>query len=187
MFHTTWTQNFEPDLIYLVILDDLDMMQGHKRLRRVLRCIPDTIRAVPSALSQFDMAALPGEASNDRFSKIWHLTRLVTSSVMFKHNFATYSEGWSPEISNAFFGSRIGPLVQQITGGKLPNGGQGPGIPRRSSGYNDCYCIKVVWSIRGYPFLKVYTYSEGQLLVYILIRAEDKIFYGWTIQCAGNP
>ena len=49
-----------------VTLDDLELSQGHKRLRRVLRSILDTIHAVPSALFQFDTTALPGEASNDK-------------------------------------------------------------------------------------------------------------------------
>ena len=50
----------------LVTLDDLDLTQGHKRLRRVLSSIPDTMYAVPSALFQSDTAALHCEASNDR-------------------------------------------------------------------------------------------------------------------------
>ena len=54
----------------LVTLDDLDLTEGHKRLRRMLRSIPDMIRVVPSALFQFDAAGLPGEASNDSYSKI---------------------------------------------------------------------------------------------------------------------
>ena len=69
MYHTTQTQNFEFDLFDLVTLDDLELTRGHKRLRRLFRSIPDTIHAVPSAFFQFDMAALPGEASNDRFKK----------------------------------------------------------------------------------------------------------------------
>ena len=48
----------------LVTLDDLELTQGHKRLRRVLRSIPATIHVVPSALFQSDMAALLGAASN---------------------------------------------------------------------------------------------------------------------------
>ena len=49
----------------LVTLDDLVLTQGHKRLKRVFRSIPDTIRVVPSSLFQFHTATLPGEASND--------------------------------------------------------------------------------------------------------------------------
>ena len=76
----------------LVTLDDPDLTQGHKRLRRILRSIQDTIHVATSALFQSNVAALPGEASNDRYSKIWPLARPVTSSVTFRQNFAIYSE-----------------------------------------------------------------------------------------------
>ena len=41
-------------------------------------------------LFQSDTAVLSGEASNDRLSIIWNLTRPVTSSVTFRQNFATF-------------------------------------------------------------------------------------------------
>ena len=66
MHHTTQSQNFKFGPFDFVTLDDLDLTQGHKRLRKVLRSIPDTIHVVPSALIQFGTAALPGEANNDR-------------------------------------------------------------------------------------------------------------------------
>ena len=53
MCHITQTQNVEFDLFDLVTLDILDLTQSHKRPRRVLRSIPDTIHIVPSALFQF--------------------------------------------------------------------------------------------------------------------------------------
>ena len=64
----------------IVTLDGHELSQGHKRLRRVLKSILDTVHAVPSALFQFDTAALPGGASKDKKSKNWRLTP-VTSSV----------------------------------------------------------------------------------------------------------
>ena len=64
MHHTTQTQHFKFDPFDLVILDDLDLTQGHKGLRRVLGSIPETIHVVPSALYQFNTAVLPGEASD---------------------------------------------------------------------------------------------------------------------------
>ena len=67
MYRTTQTQNLEFNLFDLVTLDDLDLTQCHKRLRRVLRRIPDTIHVVPSALFQSDMAAVPGEVNIDRY------------------------------------------------------------------------------------------------------------------------
>ena len=69
MYHTVQTQIFEFGF-YLVTLDDLDLTQGHKRLRRVLKSNPDTIHVVLSALFHCDTAALPGEGSNDRLSEI---------------------------------------------------------------------------------------------------------------------
>ena len=60
------TQNFKLYVFNSVTLDDLELSQGHKRLRRVLRSVLDTIHAVPSAFFQFDTIALPGEASNDK-------------------------------------------------------------------------------------------------------------------------
>ena len=65
MYYTTQTQNSKFDLFDLVTLDDLDLSQGHKRLRRVLRSIPDMIHVVSLALFQFDTAAVLGEASNE--------------------------------------------------------------------------------------------------------------------------
>ena len=50
----------------LVTLDGLDLTQGQKKHRGVLRSIPYKIHVVPSALFPFDTAALSGEASNDR-------------------------------------------------------------------------------------------------------------------------
>ena len=70
MYHTNQAQNFKLDPFDLVTLDDHHLTQGRKMLRRVLRSIPDTIHVVPSALFQFDTAALPGEDSNERYSKI---------------------------------------------------------------------------------------------------------------------
>ena len=67
--HTTQIQNFKFDLFNLVTLDNLDLTQGHKRLRRVLRSVPDTIHAVLFALFHFDTATLSSKASNDRLSK----------------------------------------------------------------------------------------------------------------------
>ena len=66
MYHTTQSQNFKPDLFDFVTFDDLGLIQGHKMLRRVLTNIPDTFHVIPSALFQFDVIVLPGEASNDR-------------------------------------------------------------------------------------------------------------------------
>ena len=66
MHHATQTQNFKFELCDLVTLDDLDLSQDHKRLRRVLRSIQDAMHIVPSASFQSDTAALPDEASNDR-------------------------------------------------------------------------------------------------------------------------
>ena len=66
MYHTSQIQNFKIDLFDLVTLDDLDLAQGHKKLRRALRSIQDTIHVVPSALFRSDTTALLGEASNDR-------------------------------------------------------------------------------------------------------------------------
>ena len=43
-------KNMKLDLVDLVSLDDLDMTQGHRMLRTVLRGTPDTIHAVSSAL-----------------------------------------------------------------------------------------------------------------------------------------
>ena len=63
MYHTSQTQNFKFHLFGLVTLDDLDLTQGHKGLKSVLRRIPDTIDVVPSDLFQFDMAALLRETS----------------------------------------------------------------------------------------------------------------------------
>ena len=62
----------------LVTSDDLDLTQCHKRHKRVLKSIPDTIHVVPSDLFQCDTAALPGEADNDLYSNgkidpTWHL------------------------------------------------------------------------------------------------------------------
>ena len=69
----------------LVTSDDLDLTRGHQRLRRVLKSIPDTIRAVSPALLQSDMAALPGEASFEIVKiKIWLLARPGTSTVIFR-------------------------------------------------------------------------------------------------------
>ena len=70
MYHTAQTQNFIFDLFDLVTLDDLNLTQGHEMPRRVLRSIPDTMYAILSALFHFHTAALPGEASNDRYSKL---------------------------------------------------------------------------------------------------------------------
>ena len=70
MYHTIQTQNFTFDTYDLVILDDIDLAPSHKRLRRVPTSIPDTILVVTSTLFRFDTAALPGEAGNDRYSKI---------------------------------------------------------------------------------------------------------------------
>ena len=64
MHHTTET-NFLSKLFDFMILDDLDLTQGHQGLRRVLRSIPGTIHAVPSALFRFDAAALSSGASDD--------------------------------------------------------------------------------------------------------------------------
>ena len=69
MYHTTQTHHFKFDFFDLLTLDDLHLTQGHKRLRMLLRSIPDTIHVVPLALFQFDTAALPGKASSDRYSK----------------------------------------------------------------------------------------------------------------------
>ena len=116
MYHTTQTQNLKSTFWPCV----LDLIQGYKSHKRVLRSISDTIHAVPSALFplfQCDTAALPGEAGNDRLSKIWHLTRPVTSSVTFRYNLATYSESSNPELSNLVLGSRIRPALWQIAGG----------------------------------------------------------------------
>ena len=116
MHHTTQTQNLKSTFWPCV----LDLIQGYKSHKRVLRSISDTIHAVPSALFplfQCDTAALPGEAGNDRLSKIWHLTRPVTSSVTFRYNLATYSESSNPELSNLVLGSRIRPALWQIAGG----------------------------------------------------------------------
>ena len=54
MYHTTQTQNLKIDLFDLATLDDLDLTQGHNRLRRVFRSIPDTLHVIPSDLFQFD-------------------------------------------------------------------------------------------------------------------------------------
>ena len=116
MYHTTQTQNLKSTFWHCV----LDLIQGYKSHKRVLKSISDTIHAVPSALFplfQCDTAALPGEAGNDRLSKIWHLTRPVTSSVTFRYNLATYSESSNPELSNLVLGSRIRPALWQIAGG----------------------------------------------------------------------
>ena len=73
IYQTTQTQYFQFDLYDLVTLDDPDLTKGHKSRKRVLRIVPDTIDVLPSALFQDDMAALPSEARNDRYSKfdIW--------------------------------------------------------------------------------------------------------------------
>ena len=63
----------------------MTLTQGHKRLRRVLRSIPDAAHVVPSAMFQFDTAALPGEANNDRYlKKIFGSTSDVISDVYLK-------------------------------------------------------------------------------------------------------
>ena len=67
MYHTTQTHNLKTSYLFeLVTLDDLDLTQGHKMLRTVLRNIPDVIHLVPSALFHSDTAGWPGEVSNDR-------------------------------------------------------------------------------------------------------------------------
>ena len=70
MYCTTKIQNSTVVLFDLVALDDLDSIQGHKRLRKVLRSIKSTICVVPSALFKSHATVLPGEASNDRKSKV---------------------------------------------------------------------------------------------------------------------
>ena len=69
MSHSIQTKNVEFTFFDLVTLDDIELTQGHKRLRRVLESVPDTIHVVPSALFQSDMAAFPGQASNNRYLK----------------------------------------------------------------------------------------------------------------------
>ena len=50
-YHITQTQNFKFDIFSdLVTLDNFDLTQGHQRLARVHRSIPDTIQAVSSGL-----------------------------------------------------------------------------------------------------------------------------------------
>ena len=65
-FHDPHSKLLNLAFFDLVILDNLDLAQGHKRLSRVLKNIPDMIHVVPSTLFQFDAADLPGEASKDR-------------------------------------------------------------------------------------------------------------------------
>ena len=104
--------------IDLVTLDDPDLMQGHKMLKRVLRIIKDTIHVVPSALFQFDAAALPGEASEQWqiFKNLtFHPTCDVISAVQI--NFCNIFGKSKPGLSKTVFGSRIGWLVWQIAGG----------------------------------------------------------------------
>ena len=55
----------------LVMLDYLDLTQGPKRLRSILRSMPDKMQVIQirydaSAPFQFDTAAFPGETINDR-------------------------------------------------------------------------------------------------------------------------
>ena len=69
MYRIIHTQNLLFDLFELVTSDDLGLIRGHQMLRRATRSIPDTINAVTSVLFQFDMAAFPGESSDDRWSK----------------------------------------------------------------------------------------------------------------------
>ena len=56
---------FLSKLFDFMILDDLDLTQGHQVLRRVLRSIPGSIHAVASALFRSDAAALSSGASDD--------------------------------------------------------------------------------------------------------------------------
>ena len=65
MYHTNQTKTLNLTFFDLMTLDDLDLKQSHKMLRKVLRSIPETVHVVPSALFQFDMTALPGETSDD--------------------------------------------------------------------------------------------------------------------------
>ena len=69
MHHTTQTQNFKFELFDIVALDGLDLTQGHKMLRRVLRIILGTMHVAQLALFQFGTAALPGEESSERYLK----------------------------------------------------------------------------------------------------------------------
>ena len=45
-----------------VTLDDIDLTEGERRIRRVFRSIPVTVHAISLALFPSDIAALPGEA-----------------------------------------------------------------------------------------------------------------------------
>ena len=58
--------NFKFELFNLVTLDDLGLTQDHQTLKMTLRTIPDTTHADSVVLFQFDVGALPGEASDDR-------------------------------------------------------------------------------------------------------------------------
>ena len=66
----------------LVTTNDLDLVRGHQMLRNTPKNIPDTIHVVSWALFLFDMAALPGESS-DNFSKnlIFYLNCDVISAL----------------------------------------------------------------------------------------------------------
>ena len=77
---------------------------------------------------QFDTAALPGEARNDRKKLTFGPTCDVIRDI--KINFVAYTENSSPVLSNAAFGSRIGPV-------SLADGRWGPHIGARFKNATD--------------------------------------------------
>ena len=83
MYRTTATQNSQ---VYLLCLLDLDLKRWNKRLMRVLRGIPDTIRAVSSDCFHLKWLIYPVKKINSRKSDCWHTCDVaLTWSIYSEH------------------------------------------------------------------------------------------------------
>ena len=136
MYRTTQTQNFKFDLLKVGPLITFTWQKVTKDLGGTFKC-PRRDPCCSSALFQFDTAALPGEASKDRKSRILSLTRPVTSSVTSQITFCIIFGKFKPGAIKCHFRIENQPSSLADSRGlnaPPPNGGKGPGIPHRGAG-----------------------------------------------------